>query len=193
MSNKFFIPLFAFFLFALAACGPGNTIRLLSPPPLAASSLPPPNAPSICVVNFEDSRLEPATIGKRRDGTSFITYNDVQGWISRALADELARKGFRVTFALTANQAKLANPDYLLTGIVNEVLLRENSATELNTQIKISCTLANRKGKLWTESCNSSQSRAGLPTKEAADTLLLDTLNELVKPVAEKVLKTAEK
>ncbi|MDE7370661.1 MAG: hypothetical protein K2N07_02755 [Desulfovibrio sp.] len=38
----------------LSACGPSNTVRLLPPPPLDASVLPAPNAPSVSVVNFED-------------------------------------------------------------------------------------------------------------------------------------------
>ena len=74
-----------------AACGPGNTVRLIPPPALSGQSLPAPNAPSICVVNFEDERSDEFSVGVRRDGSAFTTNQNVSEWISRALADELAR------------------------------------------------------------------------------------------------------
>lgn len=189
MSIKlFFKCLFSLFIMAfLTACGPGNTVRLLPAPALEASSLPAPTAPSICVVNFKNDRKNPGIIGERRDGSSFSANEDVETWISRYLADELARKGYRVTFALTAIEGRNSAPDYLVTGIVNEVWLKENSATEMSAQMRISCTLANRKGKLWTELCNSNQTKTGFPFSEAADVLLQDTLEELVKPVIQKI------
>ena len=176
----------------IAACGPGNTVRLLPAPPLPAATIPAPNAPSISIVNFKDERIDPHAIGARRDGTAFTTTGDVAAWVSRALADELARKGFRVTYATSASQARNSNPDFLVTGIVNEIWLREASATEMNTQMRINCTLANRKGKLWTESCNSSQVRTGLPSTSAADNLLLDTLRDMLKPVVDKIVQSVE-
>lgn len=191
---KVFIHLFliAVMVFSLAACGPGNMVRLLPPPPLQASSLPPPTAPSVSVVNFKDDRLDSSAIGVRRDGSAFTTTGDVAIWVSRALADELARKGFRVTFAMTAAQARSSSPDYLVTGTVNEIWLKENSALEMTAQMQVNCTLANRKGKLWNESCNSSQTRSGFPSGSAADNLLLDSLEDMLKPIANKILKTAE-
>lgn len=179
-------------LLLLAACGPGNTVKLLPAPPLSASTLPAPNAPSISIVNFKDERIDPMAIGARRDGTAFTTTADVSSWVSRALADELARRGFRVTFATNTTQARNSNPDFLVTGIVNEVWLKEISATEMTTQMRINCTLANRKGKLWTESCNSSQTRTGLPSSDATDNLLLDTLQDLIKPVVNKITQSIE-
>lgn len=190
--KNFCLALLMFAIFTLAACGPSNTVRLLPPPPLPASTIPAPNAPGVCVVNFKDDRLDPMSIGIRRDGSAFTTTGDVPLWLSRALADELARKGFRVTFAMNASQARSSNPDYIVTGAVNEVWLKENSATEMSVQMRISCTLASRKGKIWTESSNSSQSRSSLPSGASADNLLLDTLRDLTQPVAQKILQTAE-
>lgn len=179
-------------LFCVAACGPGNIVRLLPPPPLAASTLPAPNAPSVCVVNFTNERIDPETVGVRRDGSAFVTSGDVALWISRALSDELARKGFRVTFAMGTSQARAANPDYLVTGKVEEVWLKESSATEMSAQMRINCTLANRKGKIWSESCTTSQSRGTLPYGGSADNLLLNSLNELITPVAQKITQTID-
>lgn len=181
-----------FSVFALAACGPGNSVRLLPAPPLEAASLPAPNAPSVCIVNFGDNRMDPAAVGVRRDGSSFTTTGDVALWISRSLADELARKGFRVTFAMAASQAKSANPDYIVTGVVQEVWLKEASATEMSVQMRMDCTLANRKGKLWTESCSTSQTKTSLPSGSFADNLLLDTMRDLIGPVAQKIYSTIE-
>ena len=190
---KFINTVLLVFSFAfLCACGPGNSVRLLPPPPIQASSLPPPTAPSLCVVNFKDDRLDPAAIGVRRDGSAFTTTGDVALWISRALADELARKGFRVTFAMSASQARSSNPDYLVTGAVNEVWLKESSMLEMTAQMQVNCTLANRKGKLWEESCNANQTRSALPSGSGANTLLLDSLEDLLKPIAKKILLTTE-
>ena len=177
----------------LSACGPGNTVNLLPPPPIPASTIPAPNAPSVTVVNFADDRLDPAVIGVRRDGSAFSTHDNVAMWISRALADELARNGLRVTFANAVAQARSGNPDYLVTGQLNEARLKESSATEISAQIRVSCALANRKGKLWSESCNSSQSRSHLPGAASADNLLQDTMRDLIKTVAQKIIATIEK
>ena len=179
-------------VFLLSACGPSNTVRLLPPPPLDASVLPAPNAPSVSVVNFEDKRVDTSSVGVRRDGSAFTTSGDVAEWISRALADELARSGFQVTFAANVNQARSGNPDYLVTGQVDEVWLKENSSLEITSQMRVKCALANRKGRLWSESCNASQSRSGLPSGSTADNLLLDTLRDLVKPMAQKIVQTID-
>ena len=186
------ISLLFFLCLSLAACGPGNTVKLLPPPPIAASSLPPPSAPSVSVVAFKDSRPDPYVIGQRRDGSAFTTTGDTANWIGRALADELARKGFRVTFSTDARQARNSGPNYLVTGEVNEVWLKEVSATELSAQMRVTCTLANKAAQIWTEPCNSSQSRTFLPGASNADELLLDTLNDLIKPIADKILQTAQ-
>ena len=176
----------------LSACGPSNTVRLLPPPALDASVLPAPNAPSVSVVRVEDKRVDTSSVGVRRDGSAFTTSGDVAEWISRALADELARSGFRVTFAANVNQARSGNPDYLVTGQVDEVWLKENSSLEISSQMRVKCALANRKGRLWSESCNASQSRSGLPSGSMADNLLLDTLRDLVKPMAQKIVQTID-
>lgn len=190
MRNLSLSVIFLFALF-LTACGPGNTVKLLPPPPIAASSLPPPSAPTVSVVNFKDERSNPTVVGIRRDGSDFTTTGNVATWISRALADELARKGFRVTFANEVQQARNSNPVYLVTGAVKEVWLKENSATELSVQMRISCTLANKAGKLWTESSNTSQTKTSLPSDDNADKLLLSTLNDLIAPIANKIVQTA--
>lgn len=181
------------FSLALCACGPGNTVRLLPAPAIEAANLPSPTAPSISVVSFTDKRHDPEIVGKRRDGSAFTTSEDAAQWISRALADDLARKGMQVTFAHTTAQARSGNPDYLVTGIVDQVWLNEASSMELTAQMRVQCSLANRKGKLWTETTNSSQTYGGLLSGSSANKLLLDTLQDLVQPVAQKIIATIGK
>ncbi len=175
----------------LAACGPSNNVRLL-PPPLDASVLPAPNAPRVSVVTFADQRQDQSALGVRRDKSAFVTGDDVPQWISRALADELARNGMQVTFALNVNQARSGNPDYLVTGKVDEVWLREASATDISSTLRVSYVLANRQGRLLRESLNASQSRSGLPSGAAADNLMLETLRDLVKPMAQKIVQAVQ-
>ncbi|MGE9984101.1 hypothetical protein [Desulfovibrio sp. SGI.169] len=176
----------------LSACGPSNNVRLLPPPPLDASVLPAPNAPRISVVTFVDKRQDQSALGVRRDKSAFVTSDDVSQWISRALADELARNGMQVTFALNVNQARSGNPDYLVTGQVEEAWLREVSATDISTHLRVSYALANRQGRMMHESLNASQSRTGLPSGAAADNLMLETLRDLVKPMAQKIVQTIQ-
>ena len=52
--------------------------------------------------------------------------------------------------------------------------------------------LANRQGRLLRESLNSSQSRSGLPSGAAAENLMLETLRDLVKPMAQKIVQTIQ-
>lgn len=191
--QKIFLAFLGVFSLLLAACGPGNTVRLLPPPAIEASALPQPNAPSISVVAFADKRSEPEIVGKRRDGSAFTTNNDVAQWISRALADELARKGMRVTYALDTAQARSGNPDYLVTGQVEQVWLTEASAVELTAQMRVLCSLANRKGKIWSETTSSSQTQGGLMASGSADNLLQQTMRNLVQPIAAKIISTIEK
>lgn len=180
----------AFFAMALCACGPGNVVRLTPPPAIQASSLPSPNAPSISVVTFSDKRLDPDIVGKRRDGSAFTTAGDVAEWISRALADDLARKGLRVTYATDTAQARSGNPDYLVTGDVEQVWLNEASALEMTAQLRVKCAFANRKGRLWSETTNSSETKGGFLSGSSADALLLNTMQDLVTPIAQKILNS---
>lgn len=175
----------------LAACGPSNSVRLLHPP-LDSSVLPAPNAPRITVVSFTDKREDSSALGMRRDGSSFTASEDVAAWISRALADELGRHALQVSFATNANQARSANPDYMVTGALEEAWLKESSATELAASLCAQFTLANRAGRMLRETLNSSQSRTGLPSGAAAENLLLDTLRDLVKPMAQKIVQTIQ-
>ena len=176
----------------LAACGPSNNVRLLPPPPLDASVLPSPNAPRVTVVTFEDKRMDQTVVGTRRDNSAFVTSDNVAQWISKALADELARHGMQVSYSLSVNEARKGNPDFLVTGQIDEANIRETSTTDMSTSLRANYVLANRQARIMRESLNASQSRTGLPSGSAADNLMLETLRDLVKPMAQKIVQTIE-
>ncbi len=187
--NVLFLVLLAFLA---TACGPANSVRLLPPPFQEGAVLPGPKAPRVTVVAFEDKRQDMTVIGSRRDNTAFVTNDCVTQWISKALADELARNGLQVSYSDSVCQARAGNPDYLVTGDVDQVWLREKSATDLSTQMRVNYSVANRQSRIYRETLNASQSRTVMPTGSAADTIMLDTLRELIKPMAQKIVQAIE-
>lgn len=170
----------------LAACGPSNNVRLFynSATP---SILPQPQAPRVVVVMFEDQRLNPQVLGPRRDGSSFTANTSVTDWVSRSLADELARQGVQVSFANTISQAQAGNPNYVVTGVVREIVLKETGPTSASAAMKISVTLRNRSGIVYSENLTSSQEKPFLPSSSAVENLLAETLRELMSPTAKKM------
>ena len=187
--NVLFLVLLAFLA---TACGPANSVRLLPPPFQEGAVLPGPKAPRVTVVAFDDKRQDMTVIGSRRDNTAFVTNDSVTQWISKALADELARNGLQVSYSDSVNQARAGNPDYLVTGDVDQVWLREKSATDLSTQMRVNYSVANRQSRIYKETLNASQSRTVMPTGSAADTIMLDTLRELITPLAQKIVQAIE-
>ncbi len=187
--NVLFLVLLAFLA---TACGPANSVRLLPPPFQEGAVLPGPKAPRVTVVAFDDKRQDMTVIGSRRDNTAFVTNDSVTQWISKALADELARNGLQVSYSDSVNQARAGNPDYLVTGDVDQVWLREKSATDLSTQMRVNYSVANRQSRIYKETLNASQSRTVMPMSSAADNIMLDTLRELIKPMAQKIVQAIE-
>ncbi len=168
-----------------ASCGPSNTVRLPYKP-ADSSVLPAPGAPSVAVVQFTDKRPN-TQLGVRRDGSSFIATSPVAEWLSRSLADELSRQGLQVSYAASGDQARSANPDYIITGVIDEVWLKESSSTELSVTLRATMVLSNRKGRLTSQGLSAAQTKKGLPSSSAAEELLVDTMQELVQPAARKV------
>ena len=187
--NVLFLVLLAFLA---TACGRANSVRLLPPPFQEGAVLPGPKAPRVTVVAFDDKRQDMTVIGSRRDNTAFVTNDSVTQWISKALADELARNGLQVSYSDSVSQARAGNPDYLVTGDVDQVWLREKSATDLSTQMRVNYSVANRQSRIYKETLNASQSRTVMPTGSAADNIMLDTLRELIKPMAQKIVQAIE-
>jgi len=182
---RFFAPaLLLAVLFALSACGPGSTVRLLYRP-ADAPQIPASTAPSISVVQLKDARSN-SYIGVRRDNTPFIPNDAVPEWVTRSLADEFTRQGLRVTYAQNLEAARASQPQYILMGELHEVWIRESSRTDISASVKASISVTGHRGRLINESVTSSLSRQGLPGSSAAEELLYNTVQELVQSVANK-------
>lgn len=171
----------------LPGCGPGNSVRLLAPPVEGQVAPPPPSAPRVTVVRFADKRADKTAIGQRRDSSAFVTQDNVKTWVSRAIADELVRHGMQISYANNTDKAIAANPDYLVLGDINEVWLRERSATELSLSMSVHFGVHNRQKRIRHEEITTSLSHSGLPSGAAADDLLRDGVKELARDVARKV------
>ncbi|MBO4300497.1 MAG: hypothetical protein J5861_02730 [Desulfovibrio sp.] len=188
---KHLLPFFTcVLLLLLSACGPSNNVTLLPPPPPDTAVIPTPNAPRVTVVTFEDNRQDQSVIGVRRDRSAFVTSDNVSQWISKGLADELSRQGLQISYALGVDEARKGNPDFLITGKIEEATLTETSATEMSASLRVSYALANRQKRLLRESPSAAQSRTGLFSSSAADNLMQETLLGLVKPMTQKIVQT---
>ena len=186
---RFFVPvLLLAVLFALNSCAPGSTVRLLHRP-ADAPQIPASTAPSISVVQLKDVRTN-SYIGVRRDNTPFIPNGAVPEWVTRSLADALTRQGLRVTYAQNLEEARASQPQYILTGELQELWIRESSSTEISASVKALIAVTGHKGRLINEGVTSALSRQGLPSSAAAEELLYNTVQELVQSVANKTKQT---
>ncbi|MBO4335405.1 MAG: hypothetical protein J5846_06180 [Desulfovibrio sp.] len=195
MKRRVLSKVFAFSLFLLAAgllsaCGPGNEISLLAIEQPAVSVLPKPNAPTVTVVEFKDSRDDTFAIGKRRDLSAFTTSESPTLWLSHALADAIARHGLAVSYAKNFEQARKGNPDYIVTGKLQRLWLKEASATYLEAIIEAQFTLANREKHLMRENNKAQQSRSWPASSSQTEVMLRDTLRDLIEPMADTFANT---
>jgi uncharacterized lipoprotein YajG len=171
-------------LLVLCACGPSSTVRLLHRP-VNAPQIPVSTAPSIATVQLKDVRTDPY-IGVRHDNTPFIPGSSPPEWVTRSLADALARQGLRVTYATDIETARASQPQYILMGELQELWIRESSRTEISANVKVFISIIGQKGKLLNEGVTSSLSKQSVPSGAAAEELLYNTLQELVQIVAHK-------
>jgi len=180
------IAILALFIFTfVGGCSPSNTVKLTYKSS-NASTLPAPGSTSIAIVQFKDERTK-SHIGIRSDGSQFVTSSPVIEWLSKSLAEELSKNGYQVSFSQSINQAKTANPDYIITGSVEEIWIKETSALETSASIKVVMTIYNKKGRIFSENLSASQSKKGLPSSSTAEILLESTLQEIIMPAAKKI------
>lgn len=169
----------------LVACGPSNSVRLMYTPSSAAV-LPRAGAPQVTVVMFSDKRPRQA-IGERQDGSSFMATSLVSDWVGRSLGEELARLGQQVSYSTVMTQAKAANPPYIASGVINEIWIRENSPTSLAATVRLTVTLTTASGVIYSENLSSSQERRGLPSASGVESLVADTLRDVLVIAAGKM------
>ena len=169
----------------LAGCAPKDTVRLLYTH-VTPSVLPAPTAPRVAVVLFEDKRGK-QEIGTRSKGGVFSAATSVPEWISRSLADEISRMGPQVSYAPSIQLAQSARPDYIVTGTVEEVWVKESNPTTYAATVRISFNVANRQGSVYSQNLSSSQEKTGLPSSGMVEDLLTGTLREVLGVAASKI------
>ncbi|MDO5537617.1 MAG: LPS assembly lipoprotein LptE [Desulfovibrionaceae bacterium] len=176
-------------LLLLSGCGPSNSVRLLPLKP-AAGVLPAPSSSTISVVQFADKRQDTSSIGLRRDNSYFTTLDSATRWLSTAIADNLSARGYQVTYAGSASEAIKGSPDYILTGSLESLDVREKSATSFEVSLRVKYVLSNREKRVVLETLTANQTRTSFPTNSAVEGLLKDTLQDIVGPMTDKVAGT---
>lgn len=184
----FVLFLFAAFLFTGCA---RNVVRLSYPAP--ETGVAKNGASSICVVLFEDRRNK-AEIGQRRNGELFQPQTAVNDWVSRAVADELVRAGFVVTYAQTLEQARQSSPDFIVTGIIEEVWLSEPSFTSLACSMRATVSLLRGSGThVFKNSFSAKLTRTVIPAMDSSPKILTETLGDLLEPAVRKIEQAAHR
>ena len=173
-------------LLLVSACGPSNTVRLLPMKP-AASVLPTPSASTIAVVKFTDKRVDTSSLGLRRDKSYFTTMDDTADWVSKAIADRLSASGFQVSYTMNASSAKRAAPDYILNGSIDQLEVRETSATSFEAKIRVNYVSANKDKVILRQPLMAAGSTTTFPNNSAVEKLLAETLKDIVEPMNEKI------
>ena len=180
-----FVMLFA--ALALTGClAKNNDVRLLYDTQVP-QAVPAATAPRIVVVQFEDKRTS-ADLGVRKDGTAFQSSASVPGWVTQALADELAARGAQVSVALSMAQAQMNQPQYIVTGTVENVQLVEKSLTTCQAAIRLQTHLYSNTQSAVTRSFASQFEKTGIPGAKLGEATLSGALAEALGNAATSVM-----
>jgi phage head maturation protease len=180
-----FVMLFA--ALALTGClAKNNDVRLLYDTQVP-QAVPAATAPRIVVVQFEDKRTN-ADLGVRKDGTAFQSSASVPGWVTQALADELAARGAQVSVALSMAQAQMNQPQYIVTGTVENVQLVEKSLTTCQAAIRLQTHLYSSTQSTVTRSFSSQFEKTGIPGAKLVEATLSGALAEALGNAATSVM-----
>ena len=171
---------------ALTGCLAKNEVRLLYDVE-GAKAVPSATAPRIVVVQFEDKRTS-ADLGVRKDGTAFQSSASVPGWVTQALADELAARGAQVSVALSMAQAQMNQPQYIVTGTVENVQLVEKSLTTCQASIRLQTHLYSSAQSTVTRSFSSQFEKTGIPGAKLGEATLSGALAEALGNAAASVM-----
>ncbi len=175
--------------FTLTGCASQDSVRLLYNPS-APAALPTPTAPTVAVVQFEDMRGR-EEIGVKRNGAAFRAMSPVADWVSRSLADEIRRTGPQVSYAESLQQAQAGRPDFLVTGRVDEVWIKETGPASCTATVRIFVSMANPRGMVYQQNLMSTQEKTGLPGSGMVEGVLTDALREVLNVAADQIAKAA--
>lgn len=179
---------FLFFLLALvllSGCARSDlTLKYVSPPP---EVFPQAGSTQVCVVRTEDGRSS-RNLGSRSDGSGFSTSSDVEGWVSHALAAELARQGVAVTTANSVEEAKARGAKVILRSRIDEISLNEASSISYSCSMRLYAELLDQHGAAFFQNTfTSSISKQVVPMPGVAEDILKEALEELVRPAGARV------
>lgn len=194
MKNSRRFSLFSCVIMALAVlvlsgCLAKNELRLLYDAP-GSNAVPLATAPRIVVVQFEDKRST-ADLGVRKDGTAFQSSASVAGWVTQALADELARQGVQVSVALSMAQAQVSKPDYIVGGTVDKVWLIEKNISSYQAEIRLQTRMQSALQPEVTRTFTANQEKAGIPGAKLAEDTLSSTLSDVLVGAASAIVSAA--
>ena len=189
--KKTFSALFSFAVMfvaalALSGCLAKNEVSLLYDAG-APKAVPAATAPRIVVVQFEDVRGS-AELGLRKDGTAFQSSASVAGWVTQALADELAARGAQVSVALSMGQAQMNQPQYIVAGKVEKVQLTEKNMTSYQAAIRLQTSLYSASQSTITRTFSAQQEKTGIPGAKLAEETLSGALAEALRGAAVSVM-----
>ena len=180
-----FVMLFA--ALALTGClAKNNDVRLLYDTQVP-QAVPAATAPRIVVVQFEDKRTT-AELGLRKDGTPFQTSASVANWATQALADELAARGAQVSVALSMAQSELNQPQYIVTGDVENVKLTEKNMSSYQAEIRLQTRLYTDSQLSFTRTFTAHQEKTGIPGAKLMEQTLSGALAEALSSAATSVM-----
>ncbi len=180
-----FICLILFSAIFLQACAPSSMVNLKYSK-ADSQFIPSPDAPRISVVLFEDRRSN-AYLGQKNDGSFYSATSLVAEWVSKAVADELSLLGPQVSYAGTVNEALAAQPNYIVTGKVLDVWVKENNLASYSANIRVEFSLMRGNAVIYTETLQSSQESTSLPDKTRVEELLNATLKDVAGVAASKI------
>ena len=189
--KKTFSALFSFAVMfvaalALSGCLAKNEVSLLYDAG-APKAVPAATAPRIVVVQFEDARGS-AELGLRKDGTAFQSSASVAGWVTQALADELAARGAQVSVALSPAQAELNQPQYVVSGSVEKVQVMEKGVAAYVAEVRVQTHLRSASQGEVTRTFTAQQEKTGLPGPRLVESTLAGALAEALSSAAASIM-----
>lgn len=166
-----------------AGCAENRVPLVYSSP--SENTLPVANAPSVCIVTFEDKRVTTA-IGERSDKTQFTAESDVREWFTQALGTEVARLGLIVTRASSEAEARKSGAKYIVTGSLDEIWITERLVAEYETRMASSVLLKSGGSTKLNQRFSNNLSRRLVGPTVPRD-ILSDTVADLARTMARAI------
>ena len=96
-------------------------------------------------------------IGERKDGSVFTASSTSRRLVQPLARRRTGRQGVQVSFASTLEQARAANPTYIVTGTITDVLARHRTRARpaCSAPSRPGLALSNKKGVLYSENLSS--------------------------------------